>query len=482
MRQPSRTSMRRRLVRPRAGDPRLVRAPLTQLRATARALPRSTYPFLGGAALLLTMALAALVGLTSVPTMPVGAAPLWLAGAGDAQPPTQYPQIASFVDPKNDTAFSVRLVAAPGHPAGEFTFVFSTDNQVTGIAPLTKQADGSLTQDSVPNNQNCQVGFETEAAATAPNPPAKPQAAFTWRADQFVSLQVDFDATASQGSLLRYSWDFGDGSPAGDGPTPTHIYAQSGTYTVTLLVTDSANQQSTAQQPVTPTQIVIFISQTGPRIAGRPQNPDAPLSQRVAGTTTGAPAIGPSPIVIVHKGGPTPASYLVYFNLHAVIDRYGILAYSRFGTALITLPPGDIDQICRPTNPVFVEMNSGCTASGCPDPLAAVGGAVASFDQSITRSDYTTLYGQTSQVVKGQYTTAQFVAAMRDQEGRVGKITGISPINPSTVRVQIDIAGQAYFAVSQTVTISLNGQSSSRHVTSYYLLEGGHWLFWFSDR
>ncbi|WP_208295586.1 PKD domain-containing protein, partial [Fibrivirga algicola] len=40
---------------------------------------------------------------------------------------------------------------------------------------------------------------------------------------------------------VTYSWNFGDGSPAGSGATPTHTYAGLGTYTVTLTVTDSGN-------------------------------------------------------------------------------------------------------------------------------------------------------------------------------------------------------------------------------------------------
>ncbi len=37
---------------------------------------------------------------------------------------------------------------------------------------------------------------------------------------------------------LTYSWDFGDGSPAEGGTSPTHVYEDDGVYTVTLTVTD----------------------------------------------------------------------------------------------------------------------------------------------------------------------------------------------------------------------------------------------------
>jgi hypothetical protein len=41
------------------------------------------------------------------------------------------------------------------------------------------------------------------------------------------------------GSIVTYSWDFGDDTDPGSGVTPSHTYAQNGTYTVHLTVTDN---------------------------------------------------------------------------------------------------------------------------------------------------------------------------------------------------------------------------------------------------
>jgi PKD domain len=57
--------------------------------------------------------------------------------------------------------------------------------------------------------------------------------------------QCAFDGTLSsdlEGPIASYSWDFGDGSAAGAGATPNHLYAVSGTYKAVLTVTDSAGQ------------------------------------------------------------------------------------------------------------------------------------------------------------------------------------------------------------------------------------------------
>jgi len=64
---------------------------------------------------------------------------------------------------------------------------------------------------------------------------------------------VSFDGTSSSdldGPVASYTWDFGDGSPAGAGPTASHVYTRAGTYTVSLTVADAAGATSTASAPV----------------------------------------------------------------------------------------------------------------------------------------------------------------------------------------------------------------------------------------
>jgi PKD repeat protein len=54
---------------------------------------------------------------------------------------------------------------------------------------------------------------------------------------------IQFDASTSSdpdGTLVRYDWDFGDGTTLDDGgPTPTHTFTTEDTFTVTLTVTDN---------------------------------------------------------------------------------------------------------------------------------------------------------------------------------------------------------------------------------------------------
>ena len=61
--------------------------------------------------------------------------------------------------------------------------------------------------------------------------------------DQVVTTsEVHFDGSGSSdadGVIALYEWDFGDGN-SGTGPSPTHVYNESGVYQVTLTVTDDS--------------------------------------------------------------------------------------------------------------------------------------------------------------------------------------------------------------------------------------------------
>jgi PKD repeat protein len=65
---------------------------------------------------------------------------------------------------------------------------------------------------------------------------------------------VNFNASGSKPgtgrTIVRYSWDFGDGVEK-TGVTTTHDFTPSGVYLVTLTVTDDLGQPTTSSQTVT---------------------------------------------------------------------------------------------------------------------------------------------------------------------------------------------------------------------------------------
>jgi PKD repeat protein len=72
---------------------------------------------------------------------------------------------------------------------------------------------------------------------------------------------IQFDGSGSSGSgVLTYAWTFGDGS-IGTGVTPTHTYADNGSYLVVLTVTDAAGVVSG------PATAVVTVSNVAPAVS-----------------------------------------------------------------------------------------------------------------------------------------------------------------------------------------------------------------------
>jgi PKD repeat protein len=87
-----------------------------------------------------------------------------------------------------------------------------------------------------------------------------PVAKMTFSPDQGMApLLVTFDGGTSSdedGTIEDWTWDFGDGAE-GSGPLASHLYTQSGTYTVRLTVSDDLQSETT-------TTADIVISEPGP--------------------------------------------------------------------------------------------------------------------------------------------------------------------------------------------------------------------------
>jgi DNA-binding beta-propeller fold protein YncE len=81
----------------------------------------------------------------------------------------------------------------------------------------------------------------------SPNQP--PIASFAAAASGVAGTPIGFDASGAvdpDGTIARYDWDFGDGTSLADGgPTPQHVYAGPGDYTVVLVVTDNEGASTT---------------------------------------------------------------------------------------------------------------------------------------------------------------------------------------------------------------------------------------------
>ena len=115
-----------------------------------------------------------------------------------------------------------------------------------------------------------------------------PSASFTADA---TNLTVNVDASASSdpdGSITGYAWDFGDGR-TGTGATTSHTYADAGTYTIKLVVSDDRDGVDSASRSVTVTAApnVPPTAAYTTQVDGLGVSVDASTSKDSDGTITG---------------------------------------------------------------------------------------------------------------------------------------------------------------------------------------------------
>ena len=162
------------------------------------------------------------------------------------------------------------------------------------------------------------IGNEYTVATT--NQP--PTASFTATP---TNLSVAFDGSGSSdpgGSIASYSWNFGDGSPAGSGATPQHTYAAPGTYQVTLTVTDNQGATGHVTKAVTVTS-VIAADAFGRTTSNGWGTADTGGPWSVTGTTSRFSVGGGVGTVNVEAAAVGPTAYLnsvSQANVNAVVD------------------------------------------------------------------------------------------------------------------------------------------------------------------
>ena len=145
-----------------------------------------------------------------------------------------------FAIPGADTGVTGACKGLAVTPDGSRLYVScgATDDFVSGF---NIQANGALSV--LPGAPYPTLGDEPDLEAVAITPNQGPTASFT-TTPGFAGQPTGFNAGGStdDGDIVTYNWDFGDGTTLPDGgPIPNHIYANPGTFPVSLTVIDDEN-------------------------------------------------------------------------------------------------------------------------------------------------------------------------------------------------------------------------------------------------
>jgi PKD repeat protein len=200
--------------------------------------PTHVYADNGSYAVKLTVSDGTLIGIASTTATIANVAPQ-VSALADAtlQPGQTYTADGSFTDPGADswnatvsygdgsateqlalsgTTFSLSHTY-PSDQAGPFTVVVTVSDDDGGVGTAQASVGVQLNRAPVANAGAAVSGSEGTA--------------------------VSFDGSASsdpEGTALLYAWNFGDGSLTATGATVSHVYADNGTYTATLTVSDGS--------------------------------------------------------------------------------------------------------------------------------------------------------------------------------------------------------------------------------------------------
>jgi PKD repeat protein len=147
--------------------------------------------------------------------------------------------------------------AGVGHTIGSYRWTFGDGGTGSGVTVShTYTAAGAYTVTMTVTDEAGQTATSSQSVSVGLSTPG-PTSNFTFSPTLPVINQViTFDASTSSTSqgqtITNLAWNFGDGSPIVNtsARTITHGYLAAGTYTVNLVVTDSANRVASRSQTV----------------------------------------------------------------------------------------------------------------------------------------------------------------------------------------------------------------------------------------
>ncbi len=170
------------------------------------------------------------------------------------------PPVADYIytppSPTTGTPITFNATSAYDPDGSIVMYSWSFGDSATASGPIVNHTYASpgtyIVQLTVTDNHGASDTTSSSISVSSPaNQP--PSAMFSLSpAPPVVGTSVNFNATTStdpDGSIVSYTWSFGDGGSA-SGPTTTHTYAAPGTYIVQLTVIDNHGASDTTSSSI----------------------------------------------------------------------------------------------------------------------------------------------------------------------------------------------------------------------------------------
>lgn len=151
------------------------------------------------------------------------------------------------------------------------------------------------------------------------------------------TLQISAAGSSDpDGDIADYTWDFGDGSRLAHGETVSHVYAQIGTFTVAMTVTDGAGQFDAASLTVEVTEPTCPTFDGGVRTGAV----GSQLIQEASGLV--ASRTNPGVVWVNNDSGDRNRIYALASS-GAVLGAYSLVGAQAVDWEDIAIGPGPID-------------------------------------------------------------------------------------------------------------------------------------------
>ncbi len=186
--------------------------------------------------------------------------------------------------------------------------------------------------------------------------------------DEASSVALSASATDFPSDPVTYSWDFGDGEPAGSGASVSHTYADDGSYTVTVTASDDDGGSAS-------TQLTVVVNNVAPVIATVTGDggPDAGEASAWAGSASDV-AGAADPLTWTWDwgdGGPTDSGVDLTAASHT---------WSTPGTYTVTVTVSDGDGGSESFSADVEVLNPGPTIALLSSPSPIVEGVAATHE------------------------------------------------------------------------------------------------------